>query len=305
MSALHAIPSPDSGEAVEKSPSSGPALFRRLLLATAETGACQRAARLAAAYAQRYGSRVAVVRALPAYPADPQRDQAELTRALEALDRWIKRMRLSSVVSERSVFREEPGLAIARLIRREPSDVLLVGTHAATGMERWLLGSVAEEVTRQSTIPGLVVGPKCARDYGRLARLQTVLYATDLSRPSFGAMPFLHQLQAGIGTRVIVLHAAEKAFEWAPARHRYRNETLRKIAAHAGGTVFADTIVESGKAPELIAEFARSLRADAVVLGIRKGSAYTRAATHLRSMTSKIIAGSPCPVFTLTSRANK
>lgn len=38
-----------------------------------------------------------------------------------------------------------------------PADLLVLGTHGRRGVERWLLGSVAEGVARRSTVPTLLV----------------------------------------------------------------------------------------------------------------------------------------------------
>jgi len=47
--------------------------------------------------------------------------------------------------------------AIAEAAASWPADLLVLGTHGRRGMERWLLGSVAEGVTRRSTVPVLLV----------------------------------------------------------------------------------------------------------------------------------------------------
>jgi nucleotide-binding universal stress UspA family protein len=38
-----------------------------------------------------------------------------------------------------------------------PADLVVLGTHGRRGVERWLLGSVAEGVARRSTVPVLLV----------------------------------------------------------------------------------------------------------------------------------------------------
>jgi len=47
--------------------------------------------------------------------------------------------------------------AIAEAAANWPADLLVLGTHGRRGMERWLLGSVAEGVVRRSTVPVLLV----------------------------------------------------------------------------------------------------------------------------------------------------
>ena len=47
--------------------------------------------------------------------------------------------------------------AIAEAAANWPADLVVLGTHGRRGMERWLLGSVAEGVARRSTVPVLLV----------------------------------------------------------------------------------------------------------------------------------------------------
>lgn len=39
----------------------------------------------------------------------------------------------------------------------EPGDMIVMGSHGRSGLKRWMLGSVAEEVLRHSTVPVLMV----------------------------------------------------------------------------------------------------------------------------------------------------
>ncbi len=39
----------------------------------------------------------------------------------------------------------------------EPGDVIVMATHGRTGMRRWFIGSIAEEVLRHSAVPVLLV----------------------------------------------------------------------------------------------------------------------------------------------------
>jgi nucleotide-binding universal stress UspA family protein len=46
---------------------------------------------------------------------------------------------------------------IAEAAASWPADLVVLGTHGRRGVERWLLGSVAEGVARRSTVPVLLV----------------------------------------------------------------------------------------------------------------------------------------------------
>ncbi len=47
------------------------------------------------------------------------------------------------------------GKAIVRVA--EPGDLIVMATHGRTGMKRWFIGSVAEEVLRHASVPILLV----------------------------------------------------------------------------------------------------------------------------------------------------
>ena len=47
--------------------------------------------------------------------------------------------------------------AIAEAAASWPADLVVLGTHGRRGIDRWLLGSVAEGVARRSTVPVLLV----------------------------------------------------------------------------------------------------------------------------------------------------
>lgn len=275
--------------------------FERFLLATGETEVCKKAAALARAIAQRYKSELIVAEALPSYPMDPIRAQKNIQHALDGLQKWTSQMRLDKFIAERTVMRDEPGPAISQLVRfRDPSFILL-GTHAARGFERWLLGSVAEEMARGLAIPSLIVGSRCFPRYEKFAKFQRVLFATDLSEVSFGAVKVIHELQCATVAELYVLHCLPTQAD--PfLRYRRRQDAGAFLKDRLQTLNVAVTAIEEGKPHDLVARFAEEFDVDALVLGIRSGSDFTRAATHLRSLTSKIVAKAPCPVFTLATK---
>jgi len=51
----------------------------------------------------------------------------------------------------------DPAKEVLRLCRELKADLLVVGTHDSRGLERWLLGSIAETFVRKASCPVLVV----------------------------------------------------------------------------------------------------------------------------------------------------
>jgi len=85
-----------------------------------------------------------------------------------AIERRASKQRLAAIVGEFAArgFANVDTLALtstsiaAALVeaaRARPYDLIVMGTHARTGVTRWLLGSIAEEVLRHATCPVLTV----------------------------------------------------------------------------------------------------------------------------------------------------
>lgn len=64
---------------------------------------------------------------------------------------------LDGVEVESRVARGDAGTAIVQEAKRARADLIVMGTRGAKGVERWILGSVAEKVLRRSPLPVLTV----------------------------------------------------------------------------------------------------------------------------------------------------
>lgn len=54
---------------------------------------------------------------------------------------------------------EDPAVALGRFVAKWGGDLVVVGTTARTGLNRVLVGSVAERLFHAATVPVLVIGP--------------------------------------------------------------------------------------------------------------------------------------------------
>lgn len=79
------------------------------------------------------------------------------------IDRGLATVRQSGIEAK-GVLRETIGQRVATVIAEAagewPADVVVIGTHGRRGVDRLLLGSVAEGVVRLSTQPVLIVPGK-------------------------------------------------------------------------------------------------------------------------------------------------
>lgn len=70
------------------------------------------------------------------------------------------------------------GVAIQELVdAMQPGDLYVIASHGRSGVARWFLGSVAEEIVRRATVPVLLVRAKAVSNHRRLPRASTPLTA--------------------------------------------------------------------------------------------------------------------------------
>jgi nucleotide-binding universal stress UspA family protein len=85
---------------------------------------------------------------------------------------------------------------------------LQLGTHVIGGMDRFVLGSTAEEVLRQASCPVITVGPHGTSKEVIGPDFHKVLYATDFSEASLAAVPFAAILRKSSSASRRVLHVS-------------------------------------------------------------------------------------------------
>lgn len=124
----------------------------------------ERALPVAAVLGRALGAKVVLARALPMYalvpvPAGPgvflptNADDDARTY----LDARVHSLCVDRVDADSIVLRGDPGMEVVRLAETTPDSMVLMTTHGRSGIPRMVLGSVAEDIVRQSSTPVLVV----------------------------------------------------------------------------------------------------------------------------------------------------
>ena len=117
--------------------------------------------RLACALARDYGARLVILHA--ATPSLGLYNQGLYLPApegtLESLHEQLLQLQPhdSSIVTEHRLEEGEPVPTILMVAKEIVADVIVLGTHGRTGLGRFLMGSVAEEVVRKAPCPVLTV----------------------------------------------------------------------------------------------------------------------------------------------------
>jgi len=185
---------------------------------------------------------------------------------------------------------------LAEVIEQKLVDLLVLGTHGRKGLEKVLLGSVAEEIFRQALCPVLTVGPRSSLRPKNAAELNRILYATDFSPESLAAAPIAISLAREHRAQLILLHSMEGTGEVSLLRH-----TLRGLVPFGADLrCQPDCVVERGAPANKILEVAEGHGADIIVLGVHGADSHLARITHLaRSDAYKIVTQAKCPVLTV------
>jgi nucleotide-binding universal stress UspA family protein len=186
------------------------------------------------------------------------------------------------------------------------SDLVVIGSHGRSGVQRLVLGSVAEKVLRLAPCQVLTV-----RSGVRLARrssspFATILCATDFSAAANKAVAYAKRLAKEADTRLIVMSAVEWPFgpvTSGPIAELRKNlesdarQELLRLLRPGSDRPPAEAVVATGKASAAIVKLARARSADLIVMGVSGRGALDVAL--LGSTTHHVIREGTLPVLTV------
>lgn len=297
--------------------------IKNILFATDFSEVSEAALPYVTALSLRYGSTVHVVHILPATlvrpsPVDPALFGSIYEQAHSGAQEKIQRLsdRLKGFPHQTSIRHGKVCDALSEIIREQKIDLLVAGTHGRTGLGKLVMGSVAEEIFRQSACPVLTVGPRVASTQGvresrhnhELSPVQIkfrqISCATDFKPDSAETVSYALSLAREFHARLTLLHVIE---DYGDRLHDHPGPidiALRKleelIADHAGLRYPPELLAEFGTPAELILRTANERDTDLIVLGVRSTAGHMGAATHLTGSTAhKVVVGANCPVLTV------
>lgn len=97
---------------------------------------------------------------------------------------------------------------ILRWAAKMKAEMIVIGTRGTKGLGKFFLGSTAEEVSRLSPYPVLVVGPQAEQvGFGRHGRKPRILLITDLSQSSRSAEAFAKKVAQKSKAQLVILHS--------------------------------------------------------------------------------------------------
>lgn len=286
--------------------SSAQITLKNILFATDFHASASRALPYAVALAKRYGANLCAVHVIPA--------EAYALASPESVDHVLAetgdfaRYRLNEVVSPLrthglscDVLLGEGTVAevIQGFVKERAADLVVVGTSSRMGLGKIFLGSVAEELIRESKCPVLAVGPNintlasdgihsilCPVDFSAVSERATRL-AIALAEEYQAHLTLVHILQ---GPLKDALHLATQLTEKRMQQLIPDESALRYRPA---------MVVETGSVSERILKLASDLSADIIVMGARGVGSFAQVASHFGSIAHKVVSLAHCPVLTV------
>jgi nucleotide-binding universal stress UspA family protein len=178
-------------------------MFQKILIPVDDSKCSQHAAHIGLEFAKRLGARVVLTNALieHATEEDGNHALAPAHRNAETLGVGVSTRFAEGI--QMSV-----GDGIVQVCMEENCDLIVMGTHGREGFEHFLLGSVAERVTRQAHVPVmLILDPRDAKTASEIVpKFEHILVAVDGSPQSQQALMTANNLAAALGVSLEVLH---------------------------------------------------------------------------------------------------
>ena len=280
-------------------------MFESVLIPTDGSERSERAALHGLALASAYDASVHVLSVVEtsALDVDPDLDTTDVKTTLEeraeaaigAIDGLIDDPTLDVVTAVRE---GNPTTEIQRYAAEFGVDLLVMGTHGRTGVRRFLLGSVTEEVVREATEPVLVARAEdpVKTDY------ETILVPTDDTPESRAAARYAIDIASRFDATVHAVSVADtRIVSSGPLVESLRTscgKAVRKVSVQATQhDVPVETRVLQGTPAAEVLDYVGNHAIDFVVIGRHTRSGLDRFVTH--STGERVIRNTEAPVLSV------
>lgn len=202
------------------------------------------------------------------------------------------------------------------VIKQNEVDLVVTGTHGRRGLGKLLLGSVAERIFRNADCFVVTVGAGSDKDslIEKTEAVRPFLLAMDFGAASLRALPHAISFANQFGAKLVVLHVLPAApitegFHWSKRgdlmqmREKARMDSQRQfeelIPQNVPMAIKPEFMVKFGIPGDQILLASHALKADLIILGLRRG-AHSETASHIPwDIAYKVVSGAHCPVLTI------
>jgi len=243
-------------------------------------------------------------------------DEEERDKVLRAVRAFAAQAGLPEGLDLEYRIEDSIDVVAAILERADEADVVVLGTHGRSGLERLLLGSVAERVLRRARCPVVVVPPTAHPQKDTVGMGRRILCGVDFSDASLTALEYAVSLAEESDATLTLIHVIEippelngsartqsevaqaRAVAEADALHRLR----ALVPASAGEACTVHVEVTEGRAARELVRAAREGHDDLIVMAVRGRNAVDVAV--FGSNTNQVVRTAPCPVLVVHSGAH-
>ncbi len=222
---------------------------------------------------------------------DPMQIETAEMNARRMMDDIEATGMLAGVRHQRVMEEGDTWSMLSKMIRENDIDLIVVGTHGRTGLKKFVMGSVAEEIFRHAPCPVLTIGPKVFAEAKRDAKITHVLFATDLHPENPGPIDYAVALAHEHKAHLTLMHVAET-----DSQMPIPQALLELVPPEIELWAEPEAVIEIGDAAEKIVQLAANRHADIIVLGAHRPAILT---THLMDIAYKVVVEAPCPVLTV------
>lgn len=256
------------------------------------------ALRFAALLAGRFAAKVTVVYAdMSTYPVDLYEavyappTELEVEQLRRDIDTKASAA-MPGVPFETRVEAGSPVPMILKAARETNADLIILGTHARTGIRRAFVGSVAEEVMHEATQPVLTVGPDLRFDIRAPKRIICPMTFTDMARES---LVYAAQLASAFNAELVAVHVVESVDRMKAAAEESLAKTWIPLEVQQLCTY--RTVIAHGDIAERVLSCADDFEADLLVIAAERKT--FRNVAVIGPNAERFVRFANCPVLTL------
>jgi len=283
-----------------------------IVFATDFSPASQNAGLYASAVSVRLGTSLVVAHAFTltqaALEAETERPFGSMQRANLKLDLTLtaQELKCGRGTTETALLQGDPCREIPAFAQTRRPVLIILGTHGRGSIDRYILGSTAEQILRHSSGSTLTIGPNVNILHAGALNIRRILYATDCTPEAAHAAPVAVALAEAFSSDLDVLNVVQSSDVDHP-------EQLLRLQRHFYGAVEAilphdasqicqpHTFVRVGKPHADILKHIEEREIDLLILGLHRN---THLGMHNRTSGAfPIIVKAKCPVVTVARGA--
>jgi len=276
-----------------------PVTFKEIFVASDLSDASTGAINYAKALARHFGSHMMLVHVSePIAPVEvPEGTWIEDTYAtvagqVEAAGEALREEGLSvSAVNAVGSIKGE----IIELIKNSNADLVVLGTHGRKGVNRFILGSQAEELARRISRPVLIVGPSAGPVPSWSWAPTNIVCATSMDPERVETVSYACALAKRVESKLTIVTVTDSKHQ--QTHESFVEEFAKELPESAVRYVEVGSEPTDGNPATAIVDVARGSKADLVIMGAKES--YWGASHLFPGILAQVLAIAHCPVLTV------